>query len=61
MIDWTNNVLCVLEFKCLHWIKDEITENEENLEQWPNMIFSSEASKKSQETQKVRMEVGRLR
>jgi hypothetical protein len=29
----------------VHQIKDEIIENGENLELWPNMIFSSEASK----------------
>lgn len=29
----------------VHRIKDEITENVENVEAWLNMIFSSEASK----------------
>ena len=44
----------------MHRIKDETTGSGENLEQRSNTTFSSEASKEWQETQKVRMEVGRL-
>ena len=44
----------------VHQIKDGITESGRNLEQGPNMIFSSRVSREWQETQKVKMKVGRL-
>jgi hypothetical protein len=45
VVDWTNKILFVLEFK-LRWIKDEITENEGNLERGPSMTSSSETSRR---------------
>jgi hypothetical protein len=50
---------------CSYWnssvrrIKDEITENKGNLERGPSMASSYKASRRRQEKQKVRMEVGR--
>jgi hypothetical protein len=48
VVDWTYREIGLTSLfwnSSVHRIKDEITENGENLEQWPNMIFVSEASK----------------
>jgi hypothetical protein len=43
----------------VHLNLDEITENGGNLEHWVNMTFSSKASRRWRETQRVMEEVGR--